>query len=485
MFNRRQFTHLFLSSLGLSLANCSKPTNPTNRANYPSSAAATPVFTRTADDADLLIWWEQGFLPEENEQLNQLVRQWEQQTGQRVDLKLLSPVLIEQQLKKFIEDPDIDRVPDIVYSVGVDTSIAPKLAWRDQLLDLTEVIQPIRERYTPTGLAQVFYHNQRKSERSYYAVPLWQADDYMHCWGNLLEEIGFTPRDLPRQWDRFWDFWRSAQVKLRAQGHDNLYGIGLCMSASGFDTYTALRMFMNAYRVSVVDASGELVLAAAENRQRFIDALSEFTGFYQQGYVPPAAVGWSGAGNNNSFLNREILMTYNLTLSIPLTQKLTNNPYNRDARQRYQQIATIDRPRGIDGTELLVSKGIKQAIVPKTSRRPEAAKRFLSYLIQPENLGPLLKGFKGRVLPVMPELFNDPFWQDPSDPHLSAARKIYAQPGQSPYEVIHPALSEVQSQQLWAKTVLKVIQDQSSTAEAVDWSIAAIQDIWKTWEDQA
>jgi multiple sugar transport system substrate-binding protein len=198
--------------------------------------------------------------------------------------------------------------------------------------------------------------------------------------------------------------------------------------------------------------------------------------------VPAVASKWSGAGNNNSFLNSEVLMTHNLTLSIPLTQKLANNQYNQDAIQRYQQIVTIDRPQTVNGTELLTRKGVKQAIIPKASQHPETAKAFLSYLLQPENLGLLLKGFKGRVLPVMPQLFNDPFWQDASDPHLSAALKIYARPSFIPYEVMHSAFSEVQSQQLWAKTVLKVIQDKASASEAAEGSIAQINRSWKAWE---
>jgi len=471
MLNRRRFTQLSLSALGLGVADCSHISNPSN-----------DRLSQSIDETDLLIWWEQGFLPEENEQLNLLAHRWEQQSGKRVSLKLLSPALIEQQLTKFIQQPNSGQVPDIVYSVGVDTSIAPKLAWQDQLVDLSDLIQPIKPSYAPTALSQVFYRNQQTKQRSYYAVPLWQANDYIHYWKNLLEEIDLTPQDVPNQWDQFWKFWQNAQAKLRAKGYSNFHSIGLCMSSSGFDTYTSLMMFMDAHNVSVVDPSGQLLLAAPENRQRFIEALSEFTSFYLQGYVPAVASKWSGAGNNNSFLNSEVLMTHNLTLSIPLTQKLANNQYNQDAIQRYQQIVTIDRPQTVNGTELLTRKGVKQAIIPKASQHPETAKAFLSYLLQPENLGLLLKGFKGRVLPVMPQLFDDPFWQDASDPHLSAALKTHARPSFIPYEVMHSAFSEVQSQQLWAKTVLKVIQDKASAAEAADWSIAQINRIWKAWE---
>lgn len=429
-----------------------------------------------------MIWWEQGFLPEENEQLIQLVRGWEQQSGRTVNLKLLPIDLIDQQLTKMLQEPGNSKLPDIVYSVGVDPSIAPKLAWRDQLMDLSEILMPVKDRYHSTALSQVSYRNKVRGERGYYALPLWEADDYIHYWGHLTEKIGFGPADVPTQWDAFWTFWKDAQRELRSSGYPDLYGVGLCMSSVGFDTYTSLMMFLDAYNVAAVNADGDFLLEAPENRQHMITALDEYTRLFLDGYVPPAALEWTGAGNNNSFLDGSILMTQNLTLSIPLTQKLPPSPYNDDAATRYQQIVTIERPRKPDGRAFATRKGIKQAIVPKTCPHPEAAKDFLTYLIEPQNLNQLITGFKGRVLPVMPQLFENSLWSNSADPHLSTALKIYERPSSTPYEVIHSAFSEVQSQQLWAKAVLKVIQDKASATEASDWAIAQIKTIWTEWE---
>ncbi|BBC26126.1 ABC-type sugar transport system, periplasmic component [Pseudanabaena sp. ABRG5-3] len=437
---------------------------------------------QSSSHADLTIWWEQGFLPEENEQINQLIRKWEQKSGKTVDLKLLPIALIDQQLANFIEQSEFTQIPDIVYSVGVDASLAPKLAWQNRLVDLTDVITPIKEKYTSIALSHVFYRNQVRQDRGYYAMPLWQSDDYIHYWESMIEEIGFTQQDIPRDWHQFWGFWQTAQDKLRAMGRSQVYGVGLCMSAIGFDTYTSLKMFMDAHDVAVVNEAGDFLLRKPENRHQFIEVLQEFTNFYLQGYTPPTSATWSGAGNNNSLLNGEILMTQNLTMSVPLTQKLTNPQYDRDAIARYRQIVTIDRPLKVNGKELLTRKGIKQAIAPKNSKDPTLAKEFLSYLAQPDNLMFLLKGFKGRVFPVMPELLKDPFWNAPNDPHVSAALKIFARPSFIPYEVMHSSFSEVQNRQLWAKAVLKVIQDKASVIESVDWAIAQIQDIWQAWE---
>lgn len=478
MLTRRNFTRLSLFSLGLGLANCSA------QSRTPLGSTSTTYASSSNSDADLTIWWEQGFLPEENEQVAQVVRAWEQQTGMTVNLKLLPIDLIDQQLSRLVTEPDNSQMPDIVYSIGVDAGLAPRLAWRDQLLDLSDVILPVRDRYTDVALAQVNYRNHVQGERSYYALPLWQAEDYIHYWGNLLEAIDLGP-DVPMAWESFWTFWRDAQATLRSQGHPDIYSVGLCMSDIGFDTYTCLMMFLDAYNVEVVNAEGDFLLEMPENRQRMATAVDEYTRFFVDGYVPPAALDWTGGGNNSSFIDGGVLMTQNLTLSIPLTQKLPLNQYNQDADTRYRQMVTMGRPQKPDGTDLLTRKGIKQAIVPKACPHPDAAKNFLAYLIEPQNLNQLITGFKGRVMPVMPQLLENSLWSDTTDPHLGTALKIYDLPSLTPYEVTHSAFSEVQSQQLWAKTVLKVLKDKASATEATNWGIEQMKNIWTEWEQTA
>lgn len=478
MMTRRDFTRLSLAGVGLGLANCTTLAKT-------SFIDSTIDSTTTQSDADLTIWWEQGFLPEENEGLAQIVQDWEHSSGLTVNLKFLPVPIIDQQLTQLLAEPGNSQIPDIVYSIGVDANLAPKLAWQDQLLDLSDVIQPIRDRYTSVALSQVNYRNQLRGERSYYAMPLWQAEDYIHYWGNLVEAIGVRRDDVPMDWEPFWRFWQTAQTQLRSQGYPDIYGVGLCMSSIGFDTYASLMMFLDAYNVEVVSPDGDFLLDAPENRQRMIAALEEFTGFFQSGYVPPAALEWSGGGNNNSFIDGSILMTLNLTLSIPLTQQLPANQYNQDANERYQQIITLGRPQKPDGTDLLTRKGIKQAIVPRSCPHPEAAKDFLAYLTEPEIINQLITSAKGRVMPVMPQLFENSLWSDTSDPHLETAIKIYNRPSLIPYEVTHSAFSEVQSQQLWAKTVLQVLQDDASATQASDWGISQIKSIWTEWERSA
>jgi len=50
----------------------------------------------------------------------------------------------------------------------------------------------------------------------------------------LLERAGFTLADIPKQWEPFWSFWcEKVQPAVRkAIGRDDIWGIGLAMSAA-------------------------------------------------------------------------------------------------------------------------------------------------------------------------------------------------------------------------------------------------------------
>jgi hypothetical protein len=73
MLNRRHFNKLSLGALGI--ASCT----PSNYLNSTNSS-------QESNKADLVIWGEQGFLPEENEQINLLTQLWQESTGYDVDL---------------------------------------------------------------------------------------------------------------------------------------------------------------------------------------------------------------------------------------------------------------------------------------------------------------------------------------------------------------------------------------------------------------
>ena len=124
---------------------------------------------------------------------------------------------------------------------------------------------------------------------------------------------------------------------------------------------------------------------------------------------------------------------------------------------------------------------LKQAIILAQSKKQEIAKDFLTYLAQPENLSAYTKGAQGRYLPVMPELFDDPFWQEQRDTHISVAVK-QLQNTRPAYQVLNSAYGEVADQNVWGKVLRKMALGELDSQAAADEAITTIQQIFDNWQ---
>lgn len=459
---------IFLITFGLVTCSASNNITTTNRGS--------------SDSEEFRIWWPQGFLTEENTLVAQLVEGWQKESGLKASLSLIPANLLDSEVVKAV---DIGNPPDVLYSTTADTNLFPKLAWKNELADISDVIEPIKSSYQPVALQTVNYQNGTTKQRHYYAAPIGQQTVHVFYWRNLLEEAGFKDADIPKDWDKYWQFWQTVQQNLRTKrGNNSQYGMAIAMSDVGTDTFLGFEEFLEAYDVKVLDNNGNLILDEASNKAKVIQALNKYTEMYKGGYVPPKAIEWSDSGNNISFLESQSVMTVNSTLSIPLTQKLAKNKYNEASRDLYfNKIVTTDLPNRPDGSDLKSILGIKQVVIFEKSRNKEAAKSFLKYLLKPEVLGKFIReGSKGRMIPVMPQLLEDAFWKEP-DPHFAAAiNQLLKTPTRPSYEAINPAYSVVLERNIWAKAILSIVKDQVSPEQAANKAIAQIVEIFANWK---
>jgi multiple sugar transport system substrate-binding protein len=470
IMSKRSVTLILLFLLFWGLATCSKNDSKNLTGNLAPQT-----------NHGFRIWWPQGFLTEENEVVVRLIAQWEKESGKKAELRLIPQININAETEKALKD---GNPPDVLYSASGDTTLIPSLAWKNQLYDVSDLINPIKDLYNPTALETVYFQNNIAKKRSYYSVPIAQNITHLFYWRNLLQEAGLNDQEIPTQWDDFWKFWKKAQDILRQNGKSNVYGLGLTMSDLATDTFNNFQQFLEAYNVKIVDKNGNLLLKNPANREGIIQALKLYTSFYKDGYVPPDSLVWSDSGNNISFLESQSLMVANTTLSIPLTQKLDQNQYNKLSTDIYlNKMVTTGWPKKPDGGDLTYVLGVKQVVIFEASQHKEEAKSFLAYLLKPENLNQLLKeGMKGRFIPVMPKLLQDPYWNNPTDPHITVAIKQFnglIRPG---YEVFNPAYSQVLAQNVWPKAILSIIKDGVSPEKAADEAIVKIEQIFAQWK---
>ena len=110
--------------------------------------------------------------------------------------------------------------------------------------------------------------------------------------------------------------------------------------------------------------------------------------------MPPGALSWNDADDNNAFHSKLIVMDFDGTIS-------TEVALYHD-KEQYNDIATLGLPLGNDGKPNAAQLGVGGAFIPKGAKNVEVAKEFMKFVIQPKVMNAYLKEGLGRWLPAYP-----------------------------------------------------------------------------------
>ena len=423
------------------------------------------------EDTILNLWWDKGFRPQEDEALQKLVDNWEKQTGNKAKIYFYTLDARSQKPQRYLQG---GISPDIFMSFKAESTLNASLAREGKLTDVTDLIQPIREIYDQDILQTAYYYNNIDKKWSYYAIPIHQATIHIYYWKDLLAKVGRTEKDIPQDWDGFWQFWIDVHQDLKTQYQEDIYPIGLPMSVEAGDTYQAFEQVLEAYNVKIVNKIGKLLVDDPKVRQGIINCLDWYTKYYRQGYVPKDAVDWTNADNNRKLLNREILMTTNASLSIPAAVKQESDTYNN-------KLGIVDLPNKPNGEPMRHIFLVEQAVIFTNSPHKQLAKNFLSYLMQPEISNQYLKD-SGRYSPTHEILYQDPYWNNLDDPHTSTVTKTLTKNLTRPiYPSKAPAYSLILKENVWGRSLEKIVLDNVTPEVAADEAITRIKKIFAEW----
>jgi multiple sugar transport system substrate-binding protein len=383
-------------------------------------AVAIVVAPLGAQGADLVIWWEEGWYPEEDAAVTELVAAFEEQTGTKIEL-----VRIQGGDPKIRATLERGQPPDFVWGVGGVQDFADQWAYEDRLVDLAQVLGPLRELFDRDLLEYATLRNGSTGEYGLYALPMGRITNHIHVWKDLLEQAGFRLEGIPKEWEAFWSFWcdRVQPAVRKATGREDIYGVGLPMSLGSIDTDLAFDQFLLAHTREWPPPAGWNLVEAPAMRDVLVQVLERYTVIYRNGCTPPDAVDWTGSGNNEAFLEQRVVMTTNLTLSV------TNSLRQERPQDYYHHTATIEWPRNTFGEPLVITGGANRAVVFRAGGNTAAAKEFVRFLVEDGWLAHWLDFSRDRMLPPMRRLIDQPFWLDPSDPHrMRSAIQSLTQP---------------------------------------------------------
>jgi multiple sugar transport system substrate-binding protein len=436
-------------------------------------AAGLATLPLGAHAADLVVWWEKGFFAGEDKAIAEVIDAFEHKTSKKVDLILLPQLQVQDEAQAALE---AGQPPDFLFSTRSSRWTA-RWAYEDRLADLEHMIEPVLlDLFDADAIDASTFLDGSTGRRGLYALPIGRYSNHLHVWNSLLEPAGFTLADVPSEWEAFWSFWcDQVQPAVRkTTGRDDIWAVGLPMSAAALDTDDQLFQFQLAYGTPWLGRDGRLQVDAPAVRAGIIKALEAYTAIWRKGCTPPDSVKWKNIDNNEQFLAQTVMMTPNPTLAVPnAVRAVRPDDYYRNA-------ATIDWPNGVDGQPLLIEGWIGLAVVFKDGRNRALVEDFVRFLVADGWLAHWLTFAGDRFLPPMRKLVEQPFWLDPTDPHrMRGAIQILSRPHQMATGVRDNEWRSggVWQENVWGNAVHRVVTDGITPEQAVDDAIARIKEI--------
>src|SRR5438270_1176948 len=387
------------------------------------------------------VWWTQGFVPEEDTAIKKIAADYEKASGNKLDLSI-TPFAPQRQ--KIVAAMQTGVVPDVM--TNNPGEIIALHAWEDKLLDVTDVVEPQKPLYTETALLNTYCYNNKTKKRAYYGVPLTQDVLPNHIWRPLVEKAGFNMEDVPKTWDAFYDFFKEVQKKLKAQGMRNVYGLGLNVTTNGVDPNNVFNYFLIAYGGGdIVTKDGKLHVDDPKVKDAVVKALAYPPTAYKEGFVPPGAINWNDADDNNAFHAKQIVMDLDGTISTEVAV------LSQGKKDDYDDIVTMGLALSNEGKPVPAQAVSACGLIPKGAKNVETAKDFLKYFIQPKVNNEWLKTGLGRNIPCMPSVVKDDPWWLKEDPH----RVAYVQQGvlgptSQQFWAYNPAYAQLQNEHVWS-----------------------------------
>jgi len=376
-------------------------------------------------------------------------------------------------MQKIVSALTSGDVPDLISHDINEQVVVPQNAWNDKIIEVTDVVEGHKSLYHPTVYLASQYYNNVKKQRGFYMMPYKTAVIPFHVWISLLEKGGGKIADAPKTWDAFWDYFKPIQKSLRGQGIRGVYSLGLqCTTTGPADGNNMFHAFLIANGGGdIVTKDGKAHLDDPQVKEAVVKSIDYIAKAFKDGYVPPGALSWNDADDNNAFHSKLILMDFDGTIS-------TEVALYHD-KEQYNDIATLPLPAKNDGKPNPAQLGIGGAFIPKGAKNVEVAKDFMKFVIQPKVMNNYLKQGLGRWLPAYPSLVKtDPFWLDPTDPHrANYVREGLINETVVNFPVFNPGYAEANANQIWGVAEADVIRNGLTPEQAADKALKKMETI--------
>jgi multiple sugar transport system substrate-binding protein len=293
--------------------------------------------------------------------------------------------------------------PDIILSTNDDANLYP-----DKLVDVTDVCEYLGRKYG--GWYPVCEQYLKPDGKKWIGVPLGCAGNALVHRESMIKAAGFDK--VPRDTDGFLRMMKA----LKDKGTPGGFALG---NATG-DGNTWCHWLVWAFGGKLVNEKNQVVIDSPETLKALEYAKELYPTF------APGTLSWLDPNNNKAFLDGQISITSN-GISIYYAAKNATDP---KVKEMTADINHANFPIGPVGRPTEFNLFFNQMVF-KYTKYPKAAKEFLRFMMEEEQVSPWLTASIGYVTPALTVYEKHPVWSDPKSIPYRDAMKIMLPSGYS------------------------------------------------------
>src|SRR5215470_13048232 len=419
-------------------------------------------FPAVKKGTSLRLWILKTYVEPTNKAIEASAARWAEKHGASVTVEYFT---FEDVQTKYVAVIENKNTPDVSQ---LETGAPARFAGMGQLLELSTFAKQIESQ---VGKPAANVAPVAIADGKTYAIPWYIMAAFWYVWRDVFEKQKVK---LPATFD---EAKKAAQALNRPK--DNFYGLGQSWNRTA-DGYGVMQSLMYSYGVGWAAKDGKYRSIKTPAMQQ---VMRWATDIYKEGLQPADTLTWTGSGNNENFIAKNIAQTSNgPSITFAMENAVAKATDAADKKKKQAALANhvaLPHPAGPDGRRMwaiAMSMGVF-----KNSKDPEAAMSLVAHLLSPEETLLVMRDSYGQFAPVLDKAraaAQDYFNKNDNYRNFGKAAEWFAATGWP--GPVTAAAAEVQASNVLTDMPAKVIVDKWSVDQAIDWADKKIKEIYST-----
>jgi multiple sugar transport system substrate-binding protein len=410
--------------------------------------------------ANLRLWILKTYVEPTNKAIEASAARWAQKHGGNVTVDYFT---FEDMQTKYVAAIENKNTPDVGQ---LETGAPARFAGMGQLLDLSAFSKSIEgvAGKAPANVAPVTIVDGKT-----WAIPWYVMGAFWYVWRDVLEKANLK---MPTT---FEEAKKVAQAVNRPK--DNFYGMGQSWNRTA-DGYGVMQSLMYSYGVGWAGKDGKYKSIKTPQMR---SVMRWATDIYKEGIQPADTLTWTGSGNNENFIAKNIAQTSNgPSITFAMENAVAKATDAADRKKKEEALANhvaLPHLAGPDGRRMWAI-AMSMAVF-KNSKDPEAAMSLIAHLLSPEETLLVMRDSYGQFAPVLDKAraaAKDYFNKNDNYRTFGKAAEWFAGTGWP--GPVTAAAAEVQATNVLTDMPAKVIVDKWSVDQAIDWADKKIKEVY-------